>query len=125
MLDLGASINVMPLSIYKTLSLGELKKDGCVIQLADKSNTYPLGLIEDVLVQVDKFVYPADFYVLDIPESEDPSPILLGRPFMHTAKTKINVYTGVLNMDFDGEIIIFKLCDAIRYPLDNKYFFFY
>ena len=120
MLDLGASINVMPLSIYKTLALGELKKDGCVIQLADRSKTYPLGLVEDVLVQVGKFVYPTDFYVLDIPESDDPLPIFLGRPFMCTSKTKIDVHAGVFNMEFDGEVIIFKLSETMRYPLDDN-----
>ncbi|CAN6725391.1 unnamed protein product [Malus baccata var. baccata] len=105
MLDLGASINVMPYSIYVSMNLGELKHDGVIIQLADRSNAYPKGVLEDVLVQVDHLVFPADFYVLEMDESDHaPSlPILLGRPFMKTARTKIDVYSGTLSMEFDGE----------------------
>ncbi|CAN6586195.1 unnamed protein product [Malus baccata var. baccata] len=105
MLDLGASINVMPYSIYASMNLGALKNDGVIIQLADRSNAYPKGVLEDVLVQVNHLVFPADFYVLEMDESDHaPSlPILLGRPFMKTARTKIDVYSGTLSMEFDGE----------------------
>ncbi|KAM1702503.1 hypothetical protein COP1_027971 [Malus domestica] len=121
MLDLGASINVMPYSIYASMNLGELKNDGVIIQLADRSNAYPKGVLEDVLVQVNHLVFPADFYVL---EMEDPnhSPqlsILLGRPFMKTARTKIDVFKGTLTMEFDGEVIDFNISDAMRYPHDG------
>ncbi|XP_076951755.1 uncharacterized protein LOC143625226 [Bidens hawaiensis] len=63
MLDLGASINVLPYSIFKTLNVGPLKRTGVVIQLADKSMVHPKGVLEDVLVQVNELVFPADFYV--------------------------------------------------------------
>ena len=66
MLDLGASINVMPYSIYASLNLGDLKKIGVVIQLVDRSNAYSRGVLKDVLVQVNEFVFPVDFYVLDM-----------------------------------------------------------
>ncbi|KAM1467123.1 hypothetical protein ACFX2I_032265 [Malus domestica] len=84
MLDLGASINVMPYSVYASMNLGKLKNDGVIIQLADRSNAYPKGVLEDVLVQVDHLIFPADFYVLDMEDSthSPPSPLLLGRPFM-------------------------------------------
>ncbi|XP_021745351.1 uncharacterized protein LOC110711280 [Chenopodium quinoa] len=120
MLDLGASINVMPLSIYKALNLGPLKDTRVIIQLADRSNTYPLGVIEDVLVQVNELVFPADFYVLNMPndESSNATPILLGRPFLKTSRTKIDVHSGILTMEFDGEVIRFNLFDAMRYPSD-------
>ncbi|KAM1940750.1 hypothetical protein ACFX13_028416 [Malus domestica] len=87
MLDLGASINVMPYSVYASMNLGELKNDGVIIQLADCSNAYPKGVLEDILVQVDHLIFPADFYVLDMEDSchSLPSPLLLGRPFMKTA----------------------------------------
>ncbi|CAN6712749.1 unnamed protein product [Malus baccata var. baccata] len=87
MLDLGASINVMPYSVYASMNLGKLKNDGVIIQLADRSNAYPKGVLEDVLVQVDHLIFPADFYVLDMEDSthSPPSPLLLGRPFMKTA----------------------------------------
>ncbi|CAN6707332.1 unnamed protein product [Malus baccata var. baccata] len=108
MLDLGASINVMPYSIYASMNLGELKNDGVIIQLADRSNAYPKGVLEDVLVQVDNLIFPADFYVLKMEDSPNvtPLPILLGRPFMKTARTKIDVFKGTLTMEFDGEIMI-------------------
>jgi hypothetical protein len=66
MLDLGASINAMPYSMYTSLKLAPLTKTGVVIQLADRSNAYPKGVIEDALVQVNDLVFPADFYVLDM-----------------------------------------------------------
>ncbi|CAN6576795.1 unnamed protein product [Malus baccata var. baccata] len=118
MLDLGASINVMPYSIYASMNLGALKNDGVIIQLADRSNAYPKGVLEDVLVQVNHLVFPADFYVLEMDESDHaPSlPILLGRPFMKTARTKIDVYSGTLSMEFDGEVVNFNLSDSIKYP---------
>ncbi|KAM2501778.1 hypothetical protein ACFX1W_032421 [Malus domestica] len=121
MLDLGASINVMPYSIYASMNLGELKNDGVIIQLADRSNTYPKGVLEDVLVQVNHLIFPADFYVLEMDELDHaPSlPILLGRPFMKTARTKIDVFNGTLTMEFDGEVINFNLSDSMKYPSEN------
>ncbi|CAN6695175.1 unnamed protein product [Malus baccata var. baccata] len=121
MLDLGASINVMPYSIYASMNLGALKNDGVIIQLADRSNVYPKGVLEDVLVQVNHLVFPADFYVLEMDESDHaPSlPILLGRPFMKTARTKIDVYSGTLSMEFDGEVVNFNLSDSIKYPSED------
>ncbi|CAN6566303.1 unnamed protein product [Malus baccata var. baccata] len=121
MLDLGASINVMPYSIYASMNLGELKHDGVIIQLADRSNAYLKGVLEDVLVQVNHLIFPADFYVLEMDESDHaPSlPILLGRPFMKTARTKINVFNGTLTMEFDGEVINFNLSDSMKYPSEN------
>ena len=82
MLDLGASINVMPYSIYVSLNLGPLNKTGVVIRLADRSIAYPKGVVEDVLVQVNDLVFPADFYVLDMESGDQTTPILLGRPFL-------------------------------------------
>ncbi|CAN6725540.1 unnamed protein product [Malus baccata var. baccata] len=99
MLDLGASINVMPYSIYASMNLGELKNDRVIIQLADRSNAYPKGVLEDVLVQVNHLVFPTDFYVLEMEDSNYSSqlPILLGRPFMKTARTKIDVFKEFLD----------------------------
>ncbi|KAM2542200.1 hypothetical protein TB2_021662 [Malus domestica] len=118
MLDLGASINVMPYSIYASMNLGALKNDGVIIQLADRSNAYPNGVLEDVLVQVDHLIFPADFYVLEMDESDHaPSlPILLGRPFMKTAQTKIDVAKGLVTMAFGGDMISFKISESIETP---------
>ncbi|XP_026433098.1 uncharacterized protein LOC113330510 [Papaver somniferum] len=120
MLDLGASINVMPASIYESLNLGPLKDTGIVIQLVDRSNTYPKGVIEDVLVQVNQLIFPEDFYVLDMMDEDSPSstPLLLGRQFMRTERTKIDVFKGALTMEFDDEIIGFNIFEGMRYPSD-------
>jgi hypothetical protein len=121
MTDLGASINVMPYSIYASLKLGPLNKTSVVIQLADRSIAYPKGVVEDVLVQINNdLVFPADFYVLDMENSDQTTPILLGRPFLKTSKTKIDVHSGTLTMEFDGEIIKFNIYDAMKYPGDDN-----
>ncbi|KAL0296007.1 UNVERIFIED_CONTAM: hypothetical protein Sradi_6652800 [Sesamum radiatum] len=102
MCDLGASINVMPLTIFESLHVGPLKETGVVIQLADRSVVYPEGVLEDVLVQVNELVFPADFYVLYMREDNSPNStsILLGRPFLKTSRTKIDVHAGTLTMEF-------------------------
>ncbi|XP_027120704.1 uncharacterized protein [Coffea arabica] len=116
LIDLGAAVNIMPRSIYNSLNLGPLKATSVIMQLADRSNAYPDGVLEDILVQVDKLVFPADFYVLEMDDDFSVSPpILLGRPFLMTSKTKIDVYSGTLTMEFDGEIIKFNICDAMKY----------
>ncbi|KAJ9183269.1 hypothetical protein P3X46_007148 [Hevea brasiliensis] len=103
------------------------EKTNVIIQLADRSNAYPLGVVEDVLVQVRGLIFPADFYILD---TEDDSAllsnsalILFGRLFLKTAKTKINVDEGTLTMEFDGETVKFNIFDAIKYPTDNHSIF--
>ena len=79
MLDLGASINVMPYSIYASLNLGDLKETGVVIQLVDRSNAYRRGVLEDVLVQVNGLIFSRDFYLLDMDGGCSPKklPLLL------------------------------------------------
>ncbi|KAL0440268.1 UNVERIFIED_CONTAM: hypothetical protein Slati_2509800 [Sesamum latifolium] len=120
MCDLGASINAMPLTIFESLHVGPLKEIGIVIQLADCSVVYPEGVLEDVLLQVNELVFSADFYVLDMREDNSPNStsILLGRPFLKTARTKIDVHSGTLTIEFDGEIIRFNIFDSMRYPSD-------
>ncbi|KAJ9187155.1 hypothetical protein P3X46_002643 [Hevea brasiliensis] len=126
MADLGASINVMSNSVFQTLNLGPLKETSVIIQLADHSNAYPLGVVEDVLVQVGELIFPADFYILDIEDSVPTSKstlILFGRPFLKTAKTKIDVDDGTLTMEFDGETVKFNIFDAMMYPANDHFVF--
>ena len=81
MLNLGASISVMPYSIYASLNPGPLEETGVIIQLADRSNVYPRSVVEDMLVQVNELVFPTDFCILLDMEDEvsyNPTPILLG-----------------------------------------------
>jgi hypothetical protein len=124
MIDLGASINVMPLSVFSSLKIESLKQTGVILQLADRSNVYPIGVLEDVLVQVDGLVFPADFYILDMEKNDfsDLTPILFGRPFLKTAKTKIDVDDGTLTMEFDGEIVKFDINDSVKYPSTKSVF---
>lgn len=100
LLDLGASINLLPYTIYETLGLGELQPTSITLKLADRNIKRLRGILEDVLVKVDQFVVPADFIVLDMEESPMPLPlpIILGRPFMRTVDTKICIKNGMVSM---------------------------
>ncbi|XP_012488036.1 uncharacterized protein LOC105801264 [Gossypium raimondii] len=115
MCDLGASIKVMPLSIYKLLDVGPLKETCVIIQLADRSVVHSEGVLEDVLVKVNELIFPTDFYIINIEDdnSANSSDILLGRPFLSTARTKIDVWSGTLTMEFDGDVIRFNVYEDI------------
>ena len=91
--DLGASINLMALSIFRKLGLREVNPTTITLQLADTSLTHPRGIIEDVLVKVDKFIFQADFIVLDMEEDKE-VPIILGRPFLAISQALIDVQKG-------------------------------
>lgn len=88
--DLGANINLMSLSVFKQLEVGKCRPITVTLQLADRSHAHPEGKIEDILVKVDKFIFPVDFIVLDF-EADKEVPIILGRPFLATGKTLIDV----------------------------------
>ena len=115
LLDLGASVNLMPYSVYKQLGLGELKPTIITLSLADRSVKIPKGIVEDVLVKIDKFYYLVDFVVLDTePIASEPNhvPIILGRPFLATANAIINFWNGVMQLTFGNmtlELNIFHL----------------
>ena len=115
LLDLGASVNLLPYSMYMQLGLGELKPTNITLSLADRSVKIPKGIVEDVLVKVDKFYYPVDFVVLDTePIENGPNhvPIILGRPFLATANAIINCRNGVMQLTFGNmtlELNIFHL----------------
>ncbi|KAK5793222.1 hypothetical protein PVK06_034362 [Gossypium arboreum] len=102
--NLGASINVMPYKMFKQLGLRKPKQTRMNIQLADKTIRFPRGIIEDVLVKIDKFLFPVDFIVLDIEEDSNTS-LILGRTFLATAKTIIDVGTGELTLRVGDETI--------------------
>ncbi|RDX90948.1 hypothetical protein CR513_27138, partial [Mucuna pruriens] len=125
MLDLGASINVMPTSIYRSLNFGDLEPTGMTIQLANRSIVQPLGVLEDVLVQVNELIFPADFYVLDMEDetSGKESTLILGRPFLMTAKTKIDVYAGTLSMEFGDALVQFNIFEAMKHPTEDHSLF--
>ncbi|GJZ48125.1 reverse transcriptase domain-containing protein [Tanacetum coccineum] len=108
LVDLGASINLMPLSIWRNLSLPELTPTQMILELADWSTTRPTGIAEDVFVRVRKFHFPTDFVAVDY--VVDPRvPLILGRPFLRTARALIDVYGEELTLRVSDEAITFKV----------------
>ncbi|KAL6340629.1 hypothetical protein AAG906_010537 [Vitis piasezkii] len=126
LLDLGASVNLLPYSIYKQLGLGELKPTSITLSLADRSVKIPRGMIEDVLVQVDKFYYPVDFVVRDtdpVAKGTNCVPIILGRPFLAPSNVIINCRNGIMQLTFDNmmlELNIFYLCKKQFHPEEEE-----
>ncbi|GJT11842.1 reverse transcriptase domain-containing protein [Tanacetum coccineum] len=106
--DLGASINLMPLSIWKKLSLPELTPTWMTLELADRSITRPKGVAEDVFVKVGSFHFPTDFVVVDF-EADPRVPLILGRSFLRTSRALIDVYEGELILRDGDERIIFHV----------------
>ena len=103
LLDLGASVNLLPYSMYKQVGLGELNPTSITLSLADRSIKILKGTMEDVLIQVEKFYYPVDFVVLDIKPATVGAnyvPIILGRPFLATSNAIINCQNGVIQLTF-------------------------
>lgn len=115
----------MPTSVYKSLKLGDLNSTGVVIQLANRSTTRPTGVLEDVLVQVNELIFPADFYILDMEDetSSNGPTLILGRPFLKTAKTKIDVHAGTLSMEFGEDVVQFNIFDAMKHPSEDNSLF--
>ena len=115
LLDLGASGNLMPYSVYMQLGLGELKPTNITLSLADRSVKIPKGIVEDVFVKIEKFYYPVHFVVLDTePIASEPNhvPIILGRPFLATSNAIINFRNGIMQLTFGNmtlELNIFHL----------------
>ncbi|XP_073279577.1 uncharacterized protein [Primulina huaijiensis] len=116
--DLCVSINLVPLSMFRKLGLGERKPTSMSLELADRSVKYPRGVIEDVLVKVDKFIFPADFVVLDMEEDIE-MPLILGRPFLATGKALIDVQEGQLRLRMGEEEITFNVFNALKHTLHS------
>ncbi|GKF04871.1 reverse transcriptase domain-containing protein, partial [Tanacetum coccineum] len=112
--DLGASINLMPLSVWKKLSLPELTLTCMTLELADRSITRPVGVAEDVSVKVGVFHFPADFVVVDF-DADPRVPLILRRSFLKTGRALINVYEGELTLHVGKEAITFNLDQTSRY----------
>ena len=123
MCDLEASINLMPLSIYKRLKLGEVKPTTITLQMADRTIKHPRGIVEDVLIRVGKFIFPVDFVVLDMAEDFN-VPIILGRPFLATGRALIDVQRGELKLRVQGEEETFKVFKAMEHPEAEKEVFY-
>ncbi|XP_076958867.1 uncharacterized protein LOC143634747 [Bidens hawaiensis] len=113
--DLGASINLMPYAVFSRLGLGEPKPTRMSIQLVDRSVKYPRGIVENMLVKIDKFVFPVDFVILDM--DEDKSVLLiLGRSFLATARALIDVCTGKIILRVEDEEVTFDIGRSMKHP---------
>ncbi|GJZ10282.1 uncharacterized mitochondrial protein-like protein [Tanacetum coccineum] len=106
--DLGASVSVMHYSTFANLGLGELAPTKLIIELADRTIKRPKGIAENVLVAIDKFVFPVDFIVLDIPE-DIKVPLILERPFLSTAHAEIDVFKRKFTLRVGEDKIVFKI----------------
>ncbi|GKA10491.1 reverse transcriptase domain-containing protein [Tanacetum coccineum] len=116
--DLGARINLMPLSIWKKLALPELTPTQMILDLADRSTTSPSGIAEDVFVKVGKFHFPADFVVIYYVVNSW-VPLILKRPFLRMARALIDVYDEELTLRVDDEAITFKVGQTSRYSYND------
>jgi len=119
LLDLGASINLMPLSMIRRIRDLEVRPTRMTLQLADRSLKYPYGVAEDVLVKVDKFMFPVDFVIMDIEEDSE-VPLILGRPLMKMAKVIIDVDDGKLKVKVQDDEVNFNVFEAMQHPKDKK-----
>nr|GEY19072.1 reverse transcriptase domain-containing protein [Tanacetum cinerariifolium] len=111
---LDASINLMPLSIWKKLSLPELTPTQMTLELADRSITRPKGVVEDVFVKMGKFHFPTDFVVVDI-EADPCVSLILGRSFLRTSRALIDVYGEEITLYVNDEAVIFNINQTTRY----------
>jgi len=122
LLDLGASVNLLPYSVFQSLNLGELKPNSVTLLFANRYVKMSRGIVEDVLVQFDKFIYPMDFIVLDTQPVEacNSFPVILGRLFLATSNALINCRNGLVKLSFGNmtlEMNIFNIC---KQPRDNN-----
>ncbi|XP_023764839.2 uncharacterized protein LOC111913346 [Lactuca sativa] len=112
--DSGASVNLMLYSFFKKLDLPELRPVRMVIHLANKTMTFPRGICEDLLVKVNKFLFPTDFIVLDIEEDEQ-VPIILGRPFLSNTRDLVDIREYKLTLRVGEEVVTFGVNQAIKH----------
>ena len=101
MCDLGSSVSLLPLSLFKRIGIGELKPTKATLRLANGTTIHPVGFIEDIPVEVGGIYIPTDFVVLDMDE-DDQVPILLGRPFLATTRASIEVKGGRIAFETIG-----------------------
>ncbi|GKB08384.1 transposon ty3-I gag-pol polyprotein [Tanacetum coccineum] len=114
--DLGASINVMPFSMFKKLQIGNLQPTNMMIEMADRSKKALKGVIENVLVQIDKFIFLVYFVVIDMVEYHN-VPLILGSPFLETAHAHIDVFNRHVSLGVGEERVSFEITE----PMDDPY----
>nr|XP_025661307.1 uncharacterized protein LOC112756916 [Arachis hypogaea] len=117
--DLRASINLMPLSLMKQLAIEELRPTRMSLQMADRSLKIPNGVVENLLVKVGEFIFPADFVILDM-EEEGHNSIILGRLFLAAARAIIDVEKGEITLRVHDEKMIINVFKAMQYPPEKE-----
>ncbi|GJY96903.1 phospholipase-like protein [Tanacetum coccineum] len=111
MADLGAIVNVIPKSMFEHLKLAQLKKTNMLVEMVDMTKRSPIGIVENVIVKIDKFLFPLDFVVMDMLNTRNET-MILGRPFLATIHAEIDV--------FNKEISLGIGCDRITFDMDKK-----
>ena len=111
LLDIGSSVNLMPLSMLRQIGNLEVKPTKMQLQLPDRTVKYPYGVVEDVLMQIEKFIFPVDFVILDM--KEDEVPLILGRPLTKTAKVIVDVDKGKILVRSHDEEVKFNLFNDV------------
>ncbi|KAL4311370.1 hypothetical protein GQ457_01G014760 [Hibiscus cannabinus] len=117
--DLGASINRMPKSVFQRLGIRKVRPTTIMLHLSDRSYVHPEGKIEDILVRVDKFIFPADFIVLDC-EADKHAPIILGRPFLATGRMLIDCEKGDLTRRVNYQKVTLNIFKSLKQPDDPE-----
>ena len=123
LLDLEASVNLMPYSIDLLLGLAEIKPTSIVLQLADRSVRRPRGIVKDVLIPIDKFYYPVDFLVLDtqsVVDMESKIPLIYGRPFLAIANALINYRNGLMKLSFGNMPMKVNIFHVSKQPREEE-----
>ena len=123
LVDLGASVNLLPYSVYVELGLGELEPTNITLQLADRSVKIPRGIVKDVLVQVDKFYFLVDFVVLNtqpVVNQGTQFPVILGRPFLATANAIIHCRGGLMTLSFGNMTVNLNIFNVIKEIGDDE-----
>ncbi|XP_050915842.1 uncharacterized protein LOC127130933 [Lathyrus oleraceus] len=115
--DLGANVSLMPLSIYKKLGIRAVQDTMMTLQFADRQVKKPYGIVEDVLVKIEKFVFPVDFVILEMPKDEE-IPLILGRPFLETGRCLINIEEGTMTLKVYDEELKIDVRNTMKYKDD-------
>ena len=113
--DSGTSINLMPISVVQRLNLGELTPTAITLHMDDRSMAQPEGILEDVLVKVEKFIFPVDFVIMQM-EEDTQVPLLLGRPFLAIGTALIDVQKGELTLRVGNEAVHFNINRSLEHP---------
>ena len=103
----------MPLSIYKNLGLGDPKPTAMRLLMSNQTVKRPIGILHDVLVKVESFIFPANFGILDC-EVDFEVPIILGRPFLATGRALVDIKKGQVEFRLNNEEVTFNICRSMR-----------